>query len=133
MAVEQDPSGWLPEPPPPRPAQRDAAIDAALRRFDGLPDAAAALGRAAALDPASPGLKRAQLDLFLSAGLVTEARFTLSDAAAEAPGAAGSASSGSINARTAPAALTGWPSLVLVLIRSLLVLGVTVHNVNGHM
>jgi hypothetical protein len=42
MAVEQDPSGWLPEPPPPRPARRDAAIEAALRRFDGLPDAAAA-------------------------------------------------------------------------------------------
>jgi hypothetical protein len=42
MAVEQDPRGWLPEPPPPRPARRDAAIDAALRRFDGLPDAPAA-------------------------------------------------------------------------------------------
>jgi hypothetical protein len=30
----------LPEPPPPRPAGRDAAIAAALRRFDGEPDAA---------------------------------------------------------------------------------------------
>src|SRR3954454_18143488 len=39
MAVEQD---WLPEPPPPRPARRDAAIEAALRRFDGLPEAAPA-------------------------------------------------------------------------------------------
>ncbi|MEO8454844.1 MAG: hypothetical protein ABI454_06770, partial [Sphingomicrobium sp.] len=39
MAVEQDPLGWLPEPPPPRPARRDATIEAALRRFDGLPDA----------------------------------------------------------------------------------------------
>lgn len=30
-----DPS-LLPEPPPPRPARRDAAIEAALRRFDGV-------------------------------------------------------------------------------------------------
>ena len=36
MAVEKDPAGWLPEPPPPRPARRDAAIGAALRRFDGV-------------------------------------------------------------------------------------------------
>jgi hypothetical protein len=30
-----DDTDLLPEPPPPRPARRDAAIDAALRRFDG--------------------------------------------------------------------------------------------------
>ena len=36
MAVEKDQSAWLPEPPPPRPARRDAAISAALRKFDGL-------------------------------------------------------------------------------------------------
>ena len=35
MAVEKDQSAWLPEPPPPRPARRDAAIAAALRKFDG--------------------------------------------------------------------------------------------------
>jgi hypothetical protein len=38
MAVEKD--NWLPEPPPPRPARRDAAIEAALRKFDGAEDAA---------------------------------------------------------------------------------------------
>lgn len=36
MAVEKDHTAWLPEPPPPRPARRDAAIEAALRRFDGV-------------------------------------------------------------------------------------------------
>lgn len=42
MAVEKDQSEWLPEPPPPRPARRDAAIETALRRFDGVEDAAPA-------------------------------------------------------------------------------------------
>lgn len=36
MTVEQDQTGLLPEPPPPRPARRDAAIDAALRKFDAV-------------------------------------------------------------------------------------------------
>src|SRR5438552_1151443 len=40
MVVEKDQSAWLPEPPPPRPARRDAAIDAALRRFDGIDEPA---------------------------------------------------------------------------------------------
>ena len=40
MAVEKDQSRWLPEPPPPRPARRDAAIDAALRKFDGVENVA---------------------------------------------------------------------------------------------
>ena len=40
MAVDQDDFG-LPSPPPPRPARRDAAIEAALRQFDGVEDAAA--------------------------------------------------------------------------------------------
>jgi hypothetical protein len=40
MAVEKDQRGWLPDPPPPRPARRDAAIEAALRKFDGVEDAA---------------------------------------------------------------------------------------------
>src|SRR5690349_20350772 len=35
MAGEEDRSTWLPKPPPPRPARREAAIDAALRKFDG--------------------------------------------------------------------------------------------------
>jgi len=38
--MEKDQSAWLPEPPPPRPARRDAAIEAALRKFDGVEDAA---------------------------------------------------------------------------------------------
>ena len=36
MAGEEDRSMWLPRPPPPRPARRDAAIEAALRKFDGI-------------------------------------------------------------------------------------------------
>src|SRR5215213_7299202 len=44
MAVDKDSASWLPEPPPPRPARRDAAIDAALRTFAGE-----------APSPASPG------------------------------------------------------------------------------
>src|SRR6476661_5182377 len=34
MAGEEERS-WLPEPPPPRPARRDQAIETALRKFDG--------------------------------------------------------------------------------------------------
>lgn len=37
-----DLSGLLPEPPPPRPARRDATIAAAMRRFDGIADPPAA-------------------------------------------------------------------------------------------
>jgi hypothetical protein len=40
MPVEKDQSAWLPEPPPPHPARRDAAIAAALRKFDGVEEAA---------------------------------------------------------------------------------------------
>ncbi|WP_423603698.1 hypothetical protein [Sphingomonas sp. MS122] len=39
---EDDLSGLLPKPPPPRPARREAAIAAAMRRFDGVADAPAA-------------------------------------------------------------------------------------------
>jgi len=35
MATDNDLSALLPEPPPARPARREAAIDEALRRFDG--------------------------------------------------------------------------------------------------
>ena len=35
MTIDSDIAAALPEPPPPRPARRDAAIEAALRRFDG--------------------------------------------------------------------------------------------------
>lgn len=42
---EGDLSGLLPEPPPPRPAARNAAIAAAMRRFDGIADVPAAAER----------------------------------------------------------------------------------------
>jgi len=71
----------------------EAALDAVDRAIAGAPDnaefhihrghllwrqgdiagAAIALERAAALDPANPELKRAQMNLYLAAGLVTEA------------------------------------------------------------
>jgi hypothetical protein len=38
MADNSDLSRLLPDPPPPRPARRDAALAAAMRRFDGIPD-----------------------------------------------------------------------------------------------
>lgn len=37
MSADRDLSALLPEAPPPRPARRDAAIEEALRRFDGQP------------------------------------------------------------------------------------------------
>jgi hypothetical protein len=40
MADDSDLARLLPDPPPPRPAARDAAISAAMRRFDGVPDPA---------------------------------------------------------------------------------------------
>ena len=40
MADDSDLARLLPGPPPPRPAARDAAIAAAMRRFDGVPDPA---------------------------------------------------------------------------------------------
>jgi hypothetical protein len=40
MAVEDDMSALLPKPPPPRPARREAAVEAAMRKFDGAEDAA---------------------------------------------------------------------------------------------
>jgi len=42
MADDSDLARLLPGPPPPRPAARDAAIAAAMRRFDGVPDPAPA-------------------------------------------------------------------------------------------
>lgn len=42
MADDSDLARLLPDPPPLRPAARDAAIAAAMRRFDGVPDPAPA-------------------------------------------------------------------------------------------
>ncbi len=64
-----DLSGLLPKPPPPRPARRDAAIAAAMRRFDrvGDPPAEAAPSRA----PARRGTARwGQVGAFASILLV---------------------------------------------------------------
>ena len=41
MAIDDDLSVSLPKPPPPHPARREEAIEAALRRFDGTAEAAA--------------------------------------------------------------------------------------------
>jgi len=62
---DHDLSALLPEPPPPRPAARDAAIAAAMRRFDGEP--AVAPARAT---PASPRFNRPQLAAFATIALV---------------------------------------------------------------
>ena len=43
MADDSDLARLLPDPPPPRPAARDAAIAAAMRHFDGIPDPAPAI------------------------------------------------------------------------------------------
>ncbi|HET8750795.1 MAG TPA: hypothetical protein VFM42_08650, partial [Sphingomicrobium sp.] len=66
MAVEKD--DWLPEPPPPRPARRDAAIEAALRKFDGVEDAAPAARERPRRSWAST--HRPQLAVLVSAMLV---------------------------------------------------------------
>jgi hypothetical protein len=69
MAIDNDLSALLPEPPPARPARREAAIGEALRRFDGHGPAAPA--------PASPrpasarrGWGRPQIAALASAALV---------------------------------------------------------------
>lgn len=71
MAGDEDLSALLPEPPPPRNARRDAAIEAAMLRFDGgEPAAAAAPSR-----PARPASRwsligRPQFGALLTAALV---------------------------------------------------------------
>src|SRR4051812_21624894 len=52
MASDDDIAAFLPTPPQPAPAKRAAAIDAAMRRFDGVEDAPrAAPGRPGAARP----------------------------------------------------------------------------------
>ncbi|MEO9132640.1 MAG: tetratricopeptide repeat protein [Sphingomonas sp.] len=68
MTTDRDILAALPEPPPPRPARRDAAIEAALRRFDegGAPD------RPRAVTPASwrGRIVRPQFAAFATVALV---------------------------------------------------------------
>src|SRR3982751_4061724 len=55
MASDDDIAAFLPTPPRPAPAKRAAAIDAAMRRFDGVDDAPrAAPDRAGAARPPPP-------------------------------------------------------------------------------
>jgi len=64
MPADDDPD-LLPKPPPPRPAARDAAIEMALRRFDGIPDPVAHK------PPARQSwIQRPQMGLLVTASLV---------------------------------------------------------------
>jgi hypothetical protein len=56
LAVED--SSLLPKAPPPRPARRDAAVEAALRRFDGIEEPAAASAPAPSESPSRWGFGR---------------------------------------------------------------------------
>src|SRR3982751_1610552 len=67
MAVEDDQSTWLPKPPPPRGVRRDAAIDAALRKFDGVEEAAS---RPAAQQRPGSWMRRPQLAVAMSAAFL---------------------------------------------------------------
>ena len=66
MAAQRDERGWLPEPPPPRPPRRDAAIEAALGRFDGVEEASPA----ASARPSWASTHRPQLAMAASVALV---------------------------------------------------------------
>lgn len=67
MPGDDDIARLLPDPPPPRAARREAAIDAAMRRFDGEGASAAA---ASAPKPARSWVGRPQMAAFASVGLV---------------------------------------------------------------
>jgi hypothetical protein len=68
MAVEDDQSTWLPKPPPPRAVRRDAAIDAALRKFDGVEEVSSP--PAARPRPSRSWMRRPQLAVAMSAMFV---------------------------------------------------------------
>jgi hypothetical protein len=67
MTTDSDLSALLPNPPPPRPAARAAALAEALSRFDGQ---GAAPAKSSAPPRARPGWARPQLAAFASALLV---------------------------------------------------------------
>jgi hypothetical protein len=73
MGTDDDIALSLPEPPPPRPARRDAAIDEALRRFDAAGDpsyVAAGPRHAAGPPPWWTRISRPQVGVLVSAALV---------------------------------------------------------------
>src|SRR4051794_34976082 len=67
MAGEEDQSSWLPKPPPPRPARRDAAIEAALRKYDGDEEAPASVPQRA---PSRGWMHRPQAAMMVTATLL---------------------------------------------------------------
>ena len=72
MTIDSDISAALPEPPPPRPARRDAAIAAALQRFDGGGSVPPLADRPRAATPASwrGRIARPQFAAFATIALV---------------------------------------------------------------
>jgi hypothetical protein len=68
MVVEKDQSAWLPEPPIPHPARRDAAIAAALHKFDGTDESAAPSPKRAKMSWAST--HRPQMAMLVSVMLL---------------------------------------------------------------
>jgi tetratricopeptide (TPR) repeat protein len=71
MADDDDIARLLPEPPPPRPAGRDAAIASAMRRFDGIADPAREAAKPArAHGPGWLGIGRGQIGVLASLLLV---------------------------------------------------------------
>jgi len=70
MAADDDIARSLPEPPPPRPARRDLAIEAALRRFDGDAAASAPPSRQPADGAWWTRIGRPQAGALVAAGLV---------------------------------------------------------------
>ena len=68
MAIDNDLSALMPDPPPPRPARREAAIELALRRFDGEP--APAFPARVRPGPAPAGWGRPQIAALASVALV---------------------------------------------------------------
>lgn len=100
MSNRDDLSRALPEMPPPRPAQRRAAIDAAMARFDGhmLPETAGA-----ALSHAGPSRRWPQLSALAAMALAGVVSFSLWNEGdpRESPLPSGPASEQAVNASVA--------------------------------
>lgn len=70
MDTDDDIAASLPEPPPPAPARRDAAIEAAMQRFDGKDEAAHTTAPRQRPTPWWTQLRSPQLGALVSAALV---------------------------------------------------------------